>query len=120
MITESELIGLSRDKFKKWELSDVESIADLFDDQGLLIFNNGKAETKPEIIQMLQTGKWFGKGLQVQRAFARIYGNTAVVHGEGELTMDVDGQLQSGPLQFLDVWVERAEGWKLVSSHLNQ
>jgi hypothetical protein len=120
MITESELIGLSRDKFMMWKLADVESITQLLDDQGLLICNSGKAETKTEIIQMLRTGKWSYKDLRVQSAFARIYGNTAVVHGEGELTVDVDGQIQSGPLQFLDVWIERAEGWKLVSSHFNQ
>jgi hypothetical protein len=120
MITESELIGLSRDKFMMWKLSDVESITNLFDDHGLLICNSGKAETKPEIIQILQAGKWSFKDLQVQYAFARIYGTTAVVHGEGQLIVDGKGQLQSGPLQFLDVWVEREEGWKLVSSHLNQ
>ena len=46
MITESELIGLSRDKFMMWKLADVESITQLLDDQGLLICNSGKAETK--------------------------------------------------------------------------
>lgn len=120
MITETELIGLSRDKFEKWELSDMESISKLIDDHGLMFCNNRKAETKSEILQMLQTGKWAFSGLHLQHAFARIYGNTAVVHGEGHWNVNVEGQLQSNTLQFLDVWVEREEGWKLISSHLNQ
>jgi hypothetical protein len=120
MITESELIRLSQEKFEKWEKSDLDSISNLFDDQGVLICSNGKPETKSEILEIVKSGSMALKNLHLQRAFARVYGNTGVVHGEGEITYAVKGEEHSGGLHFLDVWVEREGGWKLVSSHFNE
>lgn len=120
MISENELIGLSREKFKTWETSDLNNLDRIFDDHGLLICSNGKAETKPEVVEIVKNKRLELKNLLLQRTFARIYGNTGVVHGEGEITLSVDGQIKSSGLNFLDVWIEKDGNWRLVSSHLNQ
>ena len=120
MISENELIGLSKEKFKTWETNDLENLDKIFDDQGLLICSNGKAETKPEVVEIVKSKTKELKDLRLQKTFARVYGNTGVVHGEGEITLSIAGKLKSSALNFLDVWMEKEGTWKLVSSHLNQ
>lgn len=120
MISESQLLGLSQEKFKKWEQSDLASIAQVFDEQSVLIWINGKCQTKSEMLQLFHAGKISIKNLQLQNTFARVYGSKGVVHGEGAATLTVEGKDLSGDLRFLDVWVERENGWKIVSSHFNQ
>lgn len=120
MISEIQLLGLSQEKFQKWEQSDLASIEQIFDEQGILIWINGKSQTKSEILQLFHEGKIAIKNLQLQRIFARVYGNKGVVHGEGAATLTVEGKDLTGRLRFLDVWVERENGWKIVSSHFNQ
>lgn len=120
MISEDELIDLSKEKFKTWENNDLDNLDRIFDDQGLLICSNGKAETKPEVVEIVKSKRKELKDLRLQRTFARIYGNTGVVHGEGEITISIAGKLRSSGLNFLDIWMEKDGSWKLVSSHLNQ
>ncbi|WP_026952251.1 nuclear transport factor 2 family protein [Algoriphagus mannitolivorans] len=120
MISEDELIGLSKEKFKTWETNDLENLEKIFDDQGLLICSNGKAETKPEVVEIVKSKRKELKNLSLQKAFARVYGNTGVVHGEGEITISIGGKIRSSGLNFLDIWMEKDGNWKLVSSHLNQ
>ncbi|MDX5340483.1 MAG: nuclear transport factor 2 family protein [Cyclobacteriaceae bacterium] len=120
MISEDELIGFSREKFKTWETNDLENLDKIFDDQGLLICSNGKAETKPSVVEIIKSKRKELKDLRLQKTFARVYGNTGIVHGEGEITISVAGKLRSSGLNFLDVWMEKDGDWKLVSSHLNQ
>ena len=120
MISEDKLIGLSKEKFKTWETIDLENLERIFDDQGLLICSNGKAETKPEVVEIVKSKRKELKYLRLQKTFARVYGSTGVVHGEGEITLSISGKLRSSGLNFLDIWMEKDGNWKLVSSHLNQ
>ncbi|TDQ19461.1 uncharacterized protein DUF4440 [Algoriphagus boseongensis] len=119
MISESELIELSRQKFKIWENSDLENLEKIFDNEGLLICSEGKPETKAELTRLISKRTKEIKELILKKTFARVYGNTGVVHGEGQITLSIEGIQQSSGVNFLDVWIEREEGWKLVSSHLH-
>ncbi len=117
MITESNLIDLTRKKFETWETLNLDQLVSLFDDHGLLFDFKGKVETKDHVIEIMRSEKCQLKEVHFQNTIARIYGNSAVVHGEGEFTFIKEGDTKSTNLNFLDVWVEREEGWKLVSTH---
>lgn len=49
---------------------------------------------------------------------ARSYGGTAAVLEEGFFTIKFQAAEFSEVLNFIDVWVEKEEGLKLVSAHL--
>jgi hypothetical protein len=119
-MSESQLIGLSQEKFQQWEQSNLESISGMFDERAIVFWANGKSQTKIEMFKLYSEGKMSIKNLRLQHTFARVYGNTGVVHGEGEALITLEGEELSGDLRFLDVWVERENGWKIVSSHYNQ
>lgn len=119
-MSESQLIGLSLEKFHQWEQSNLESISGMFDGQAIVFWANGKFQTKIEMFKLYQVGKMSIKNLRLKHIFARVYGKTGVVHGEGEALITLEGEELSGDLRFLDVWVERESGWKIISSHFNQ
>jgi hypothetical protein len=119
MISESELIALSHEKFKIWENGDLENLEKMFDQQGLVICKVGRPETKSDLVRLVENKSKELKHLSLHKTFARVYGNTGVVHGEGEITISSNGTIRSSSMDFLDIWVEREEGWKLVSCHFN-
>jgi len=119
-MSESQLIELFQEKFRKWEQSNLDSISGIFDEQAIVIWSNGKSHTKREMFQLYGDGKISIKNLQLQHTFARVYGDTGVVHGEGTAQITVEGEALPEQLRFLDVWADREGSWKIVSSHFYQ
>ena len=120
MLTESNLLDLTRKKFEIWETLNLDHLSQIFDDNGLMFNYQGKVNTKEELIEKIRSEECVLKEIFFQNTIARIYGSSAVVQGEGAFTFSIKGETQSKVLNFLDVWIERENGWKLVSTHYNQ
>ena len=114
---ESSAISLSEKKFQNLIEVDLESFSDLFDEKGLMFYPTGKVETKPELLQRLESGRTVFEKIDLTKTIARLYEGTAVVHGEGKFTLTLQGEVLIENLNFIDVWVKKEEDWKLVSSH---
>lgn len=96
---------------------DLESFSSLFDEKGLMFYPTGKVETKPELLERLKSGRTVFQKIDLTKTIARLYQDTAVVHGEGMFTLILQGEELIENLNFIDVWVKKEEEWKLVSSH---
>jgi hypothetical protein len=120
MLTESSLIDLTRKKFQTWATLDYNQLSQIFDDHGLLFNAEGKIDTKEELIKKMRAETCLLKDFNFQNIIARIYGTSAVAQGVGEFVFSKAGETQSANLNFLDVWIKRESGWKLVSTHYNQ
>lgn len=114
---ESNAISLSERKFQNLIEKDFGSFSKLFDEKGLLFYPNGKVETKPELLQRLESGRTVFEKIYLTKTIARLFHDTAVVHGEGMFTLVWQGEELIENLNFIDVWVKKGEEWKLVSSH---
>ncbi len=117
VMIESSAISLSEKKFQNLLEGDFESFSDLFDEKGLMFYPTGKVETKPELLQRLESKRTVFEKIDLTKTIARLYQETAVVHGEGMFTLTLQGEELLEKLNFIDVWVKKEEGWKLVSSH---
>jgi len=117
MLTESSLIDLTRKKFQTWVTLDLDQLSQMFDDHGLSFNSEGKIDTKEQLIKKMSAATCLLKDFNFQNTVARVYGTSAVVQGIGEFVYSKAGETQSANLNFLDVWIERESGWKLVSSH---
>lgn len=118
LMIESKAISLSQEKCSSLLEFDLETFSLLFDERGLIFYPDGMVETKSEIIANLKSGKTVFQGTEVLKILARSYGSTAVVQGEGFFNIKLQDEEFSEVLNFIDVWVEKEEGWKLVSAHL--
>ncbi|MFC3881147.1 nuclear transport factor 2 family protein [Algoriphagus namhaensis] len=116
-MTESILLDLTKKKFEIWQNQDKEQLQKFFDEHGLFFDLDGQVETKGQIAEKMISDKCVLRGANYQKTIARVYGNSAVVHGEGEFSLSIKGELKAFLLSFLDVWMEREDGWKLVSTH---
>ena len=116
-MTESILLDLTKKKFEIWQSQDKAQLHQFFDDHGLLFDLEGQVETKGQVSEKLATNICILKEAKYQNPIARIYGNSAVVHGEGEFLLSMLGETKQLFISFLDVWMEREEGWKLISTH---
>jgi hypothetical protein len=114
---ESSAISLSEKKFHHLIEGDLESFSFLFDEKGLMFYPTGKVETKPELLERLGSKRTVFEKIELHKTIARLYEDTAVVHGEGLFTMTLQGEELIENLNFIDVWVKKEEQWKLVSSH---
>jgi hypothetical protein len=119
MLTESSLIDLTRKKFQTWVTLDLDQLSQIFDDHGLSFNAEGKIDTKEELIKKMSAKTCLLKDFNFQNIIARVYETSAVVQGVGEFVFSKAGETQSANLNFLDVWIERETGWKLVSTHYN-
>jgi hypothetical protein len=120
MLTESELSDLTKKKIEIWQNLNGDQLTLIFDDQGLFFNYDGIINSKEDLIKKIREEKCGPVEINFQKTIARIYGSSAVVSGEGDFTNAIDGQSQTTKLTFLDVWIERENGWKLVSTHHNQ
>lgn len=117
-MTESTAISLSEVKFSILLEFNLENFHTLIDERGLIFFPDGSVATKPELIERLKSKETVFKNVEIHKTIARTYENTAVVQGEGHFNIKLPEAELNEVLNFIDVWVQKEMGWKLVSSHL--
>jgi hypothetical protein len=120
MITESNLLDLTKKKFQIWENHNLDQLSQIFDDQCLMFNSHGNVITKEDLIKKIRVEECGLTEINFQNTIARIYGSSAVASGEGVFTSSKEGQTYTTKLNFLDVWIEREDGWKLVSTHYSK
>jgi hypothetical protein len=119
MLSETNLLALTQMKFEIWVTHNLDQLSEIFDDKGLLFDNHGKIDTKEGLLEKLSSENCILKKYDFRNTVARVFETSAVVYGEGEFTFSIFGENKATKLNFLDVWVERENGWKLVSTHYN-
>jgi hypothetical protein len=117
-MTESTAISLSEMKFSNLLESNLENFHSLIDERGLIFFPDRSVATKVELIEKLKSKETVFRNLEIHKSIARSYENTAVVQGEGYFNIKLQGSELNEVLNFIDIWVHKEMGWKLVSSHL--
>lgn len=114
---ESTFISLSEEKFSSLLEGDLVNFHSLIDERGLMFFPDGSVETKEGLMRQLTSKVTVFRNIEIHKTIARIYGNTAVVQGEGFFTITLPETEFTEVLNFIDVWVQKEMGWRLVSSH---
>ncbi|MDN3204084.1 nuclear transport factor 2 family protein [Algoriphagus sediminis] len=116
-MTEEDILNLSKKKFASWQYTDVNVFSRIFDERGLIFKEKDNAITKNQMIAQMESKECTFEEIDLKNTMVRVFGTSAVVHGEGDFTIIKSGKTSAVHLNFLDVWVERENGWQLVSSH---
>lgn len=115
----AELSSMREQVYNAYFGGDTNALRELEGEDFVVIGSTGKPETTEgrydSIGRQKAAGTWFPRGVQRQEEFssARIYGNTAIVHGR-----DVYGADRS-PVITTEVWLKRNGQWKLVHLHFH-
>ncbi len=97
--------------------SDVAALDRLLADDWLLTHSDGRVQTKAEYLAELRDRVRTNQAIANEDVLVRLYGDTGVVTGTSVQSGTSDGRPWSGRFRFTRVWVRRANGWLMVSSH---
>jgi ketosteroid isomerase-like protein len=75
--------------------------------------SDARTETKADILQSIPAGKLNVQDIKFGDSTIRVYGNTALVKGNMEVTVSSNPTPLN--LSVLQVWMKGAQGWQLVA-----
>jgi len=116
---ESEILSLSRKKFRWMVEKKIDSLSVLADERLSYIHSNGWVQSKKEFIDDFN-GKLVYLKIDLVEMHARAYRKSAVVTGKGHFSVILNGNRVETDLLFTEVYVKSGSKWKLVSRHANR
>ena len=76
---------------------------------------NGIADDKSHTIQALKDGTVKYTAIDVSEENVRMYGNTGIYNGRGNVKMTINGQPLTADVRVTIVWIKQNGHWKRVS-----
>lgn len=118
---EQQVVGLERTWSRAIVRHDIETIAQLLDEEYVRTSPDGRIHSKPEAI--LEFGRDPDKytASTFDDAKVRIFGEVAVVQAAGiDRGTGADGKPFTRRYRYTDIWVRRGTVWKCVASHSSE
>jgi ketosteroid isomerase-like protein len=81
---------------------------------------NGAADDKSHTIQEIKDGTVKYSAIDVTEEKVRMYGNTGIYNGRGNVKMTINGQPLAADVRVTIVWVKQDGQWKRVSFQASQ
>lgn len=111
---EQELIALSNRKWDWMSERNIEALDQLFDDQSVFV-HMGATMTKPQELDVIQSGFIHYKNADIEDVSVRFIGGTAIVLSKLKLLAVVSGNEVTNPFVVTEVYIEQETGWRLGS-----
>lgn len=112
---EREIQKLEEHRFQAMIGVDLKTLDRLLADDLSYTHSSGKVDTKATFLAALRSGELKYESIRTEDIKARVYGNSAVVTGRGEIKVKSGNQELSFPIRFTDVYVKRAGRWVMVA-----
>tara|TARA_R110000737_G_C14618023_1_gene492390 strand:+ start:3211 stop:3663 length:453 start_codon:yes stop_codon:yes gene_type:complete len=109
-----EIIELSKTKWQWMAEKDVDKLADLFDDKAVFVHMGGSWGKEREVDIIRSGGIWY-KDADIHEVSVEIIDNTAILLNRITLIAEVGGNEVTNPFEVTEVYIKKAEGWKLGS-----
>ncbi|WP_297337674.1 nuclear transport factor 2 family protein [Algoriphagus sp.] len=109
-----EVISLSKTKWQWMADKEADKLAELFDDQSVFVHMGGSWGKAQEINIIRSGGIWYKKA-DIHEVSVEIIENTAILLNRITLVAEVGGNEVTNPFEVTEVYIKKAEGWKLGS-----
>lgn len=110
------LKALDQQRFTAQINKDSLTLNALLADDLIYTHSNGVAETKPQYIRGILSGKWDYRTTEVESTTVRLFGPTAILTGRVRMTVLLDGKPTPLYMAYTDVWHRTGrKRWQLVS-----
>jgi ketosteroid isomerase-like protein len=76
---------------------------------------NGMKDDKSQTIQQLKDGTVKYSAIDVTEENVRMYGNTGIYNGRGNVKLTINGQPQTADVRVTIVWMKQNGQWKRIS-----
>ncbi|WP_339878780.1 nuclear transport factor 2 family protein [uncultured Algoriphagus sp.] len=112
--TKQEIIELSKTKWQWMADKDTDKLAELFDDKSVFVHMGGAWGKEQEVNIIRSGGIWYKKA-DIHEVSVEIIDNTAILLNRITLIAEVGGNEVTNPFEVTEVYIRKAEGWKLGS-----
>ncbi|WP_425638016.1 nuclear transport factor 2 family protein [Algoriphagus yeomjeoni] len=112
--TKQEIIELSKTKWQWMADKDADKLAELFDDKAVFVHMGGAWGKEREINIIRGGGIWY-KQADIHEVSVEIIDNTAILLNRITLIAEVGGNQVTNPFEVTEVYIKKADGWKLGS-----
>ena len=120
---EEEVRKLEREGLDAYEKNDAEAMDRIVANDFVITFPNGKLQTKPQIMAMVQRPRREGAPLtrfHTEEVQSRSYGDTVILMGKVVELTPKDGETVREESRYTDTYVKRDGRWQVVASHLSR
>tara|TARA_R110001592_G_scaffold236638_1_gene494995 strand:- start:18732 stop:19184 length:453 start_codon:yes stop_codon:yes gene_type:complete len=111
---QQEIIEISKTKWQWMAEKDADKLADLFDDKAVFVHMGGSWGKEREVDIIRSGGIWY-KDADIHEVSVEIIDNTAILLNRITLIAEVGGNEVTNPFEVTEVYIKKAEGWKLGS-----
>lgn len=111
---QQELLTLSKDKWRWMSERKVDSLSALFHEEAVFV-HMGATMTRAQELETIRSGAIQYKNAEIQDAWVRIIGPTAIVLNRIRLLAVVGGNEVTNPFVVTEVYVQQGGAWKLAS-----
>jgi ketosteroid isomerase-like protein len=114
-MTEKDVLELEDRRMQAMIKQDFAALEALLHDQLFYTHSSASIDTKASWLDAMKSGRTKYKSANISEQKVRIYGDTALVTGRGEMQVEVGGQPKTLRLRFLNAWTKTPQGWKFVA-----
>lgn len=112
--TKQDIIELSKTKWQWMADKEADKLAELFDDKSVFVHMGGAWGKEQEVNIIRSGGIWYKKA-DIYEVSVEIIDNTAILLNRITLIAEVGGNEVTNPFEVTEVYIKKAEGWKLGS-----
>jgi hypothetical protein len=109
-----EIIELSKTKWQWMADKEADKLAELFDDKSVFVHMGGSWGKEREVSIIRGGGIWYKKA-DIHEVSVEIIDNTAILLNRITLIAEVGGNEVINPFEVTEVYIKKADGWKLGS-----
>ncbi|MFC3881144.1 nuclear transport factor 2 family protein [Algoriphagus namhaensis] len=109
-----EIKALSKAKWQWMADKDADKLAELFDDKSVFVHMGGSWGKEREVNIIRSGGIWYKKA-DIHEVSVEIIDNTAILLNRITLLAEVGGNEVTNPFEVTEVYIKKADGWKLGS-----
>jgi ketosteroid isomerase-like protein len=113
--TEKTIVGLEQQIRRAVIKGDTSILEQYLADDFVGIGPNGDAADKSKTIQELKDGTVKYSAIDVTEENVRMYGDTGIYNGRGDVKLTINGQPQTADVRVTIVWLKQNGQWKRVS-----
>jgi ketosteroid isomerase-like protein len=113
--TEKTIVGLEQQIRRAVIKGDTSILEQYLADDFVGIGPNGDAADKSKTIQELKDGTVKYSAIDVTEENVRMYGDTGIYNGRGDVKLTINGQPQAADVRVTIVWLKQNGQWKRVS-----
>lgn len=111
---QQEVIELSKTKWQWMADKEADKLARLFDDKAVFVHMGGSWGKEREVDIIRSGGIWY-KNADIHEVSVEIIDNTAILLNRITLIAEVGGNEVTNPFEVTEVYIKKADGWKLGS-----